>query len=155
MREKRLILLLLLVFIPFLFTHCGKSDRDKIEDLLSKRQKAFETKNVNLYMSCISPTYRQEKDGKVIGIEEIKRNFLSNVTLFDQIRVSHYDRNIYNTDKRVNVSQKTKVDVKLEEDNSRFQLSENIMFEKINGEWKIVKESDADFLRGFVFGSTN
>ena len=154
MREKRLILLLL-VFIPFLINHCVDSDRNKIEDLLSKRQKAFETKNVNLYMSCISPNYRQEKDGKVIGIEEIKKNFLSNVTLFDQIKVSHYDRNIYNTDKRVNVSQKTKVDVRLEEDNSRFQLSENIMFEKINGEWKIVKESDADFLRGFVFGSTN
>ena len=154
MREKRLILLLL-VFIPFIITHCGKSDRDKIEDLLSKRQKAFETKNVNLYMSCISPNYRQEKDGKVIGIEEIKKNFLSNVTLFDQIKVSHYDRNIYNTDKRVNVSQKIKVDVRLEEDNSRFQLSENIMFEKINGEWKIVKESDADFLRGFVFGGMN
>ena len=154
MREKRLILLLL-VFIPFLINHCVDSDRNKIEDLLSKRQKAFETKNVNLYMSCISPTYRQEKDGKVIGIEEIKKNFLSNVTLFDQIKVSHYDRNIYNTDKRVNVSQKIKVDVRLEEDNSRFQLSENIMFEKINGEWKIVKESDADFLRGFVFGGMN
>ncbi|KRT66450.1 MAG: hypothetical protein XU11_C0008G0015 [Candidatus Dadabacteria bacterium CSP1-2] len=154
MREKRLILLLL-VFIPFLINHCVDSDRNKIEDLLSKRQKAFETKNVNLYMSCISPNYRQEKDGKVIGIEEIKKNFLSNVTLFDQIKVSHYDRNIYNTDKRVNVSQKTKVDVRLEEDNSRFQLSENIMFEKINGEWKIVKESDADFLRGFVFGGMN
>ncbi|HLE24521.1 MAG TPA: hypothetical protein VI935_02590, partial [Thermodesulfobacteriota bacterium] len=111
MRKKRLILLLL-VIIPFLITHCGDSDRNKIEDLLSKRQKAFETKNVNLYMSCISPTYRQEKDGKVIGIEEIKKNFLSNVTLFDQIKVSHYDRNIYNTDKRVNVSQKTKVDVR-------------------------------------------
>jgi len=154
MREKRLILLLL-VFIPFLINHCVDSDRNKIEDLLSKRQKAFETKNVNLYMSCISPNYRQEKDGKVIGIEEIKKNFLSNVTLFDQIKVSHYDRNIYNTDKRANVSQKTKVDVRLEEDNSRFQLSENIMFEKINGEWKIVKESDADFLRGFVFGGMN
>ena len=154
MREKRLILLLL-VFIPFLITHCVDSDRDKIEDLLSKRQKAIETKNVNLYMSCISPTYRQEKDGKVVGIEQIKKNFLSNVTLFDQIRVSYYDRNIYNADKRVNVSQKTKVDVRLEEDNSRFQLSENIIFEKINGEWKIVKESDADFLRGFVFGGMN
>jgi len=154
MREKRLILLLL-VFIPFLINHCVDSDRNKIEDLLSKRQKAFETKNVNVYMSCISPTYRQEKDGRVVGIEEIKKNFLSNVTLFDQIKVSHYDRNIYNTDKRVNVSQKTKVDVRLEEDNSRFQLSENIMFEKINGEWKIVKESDADFLRGFVFGGMN
>src|SRR3972149_5457076 len=148
MREKRLILLLL-VFIPFLINHCVDSDRNKIEDLLSKRQKAFETKNVNLYMSCISPNYRQEKDGRVVGIEEIKKNFLSNVTLFDQIKVSHYDRNIYNTDKRVNVSQKIKVDVRLEEDNSRFQLSENIMFEKINGEWKIVKESDADSLTIF------
>ncbi len=151
MRKKQLILLLL-VLIPFLITHCGDSDRNKIEGVLSKRQMAFETKNVNLYMSCISPTYRQEKDGKVLGIEQIKKNFLSNVTLFDQIRVSHHDRNIYNADKRVNVSQKTRVDVRLEEDNSRFQLSENIMFEKINGEWKIVKESDADFLRGFVFG---
>src|SRR3990172_9866305 len=116
MREKQLILLLL-VFIPFLITHCGDSDRNKIEDLLLKRQKAFETKNVNLYMSCISPTYRQEKDGKVVVIEEIKKNFLSNVNLFDQIKVSHYDRSIYNKGEKAVVAQKTKVDVRLEEDN--------------------------------------
>jgi outer membrane lipoprotein-sorting protein len=154
MRTKRVIILFL-VFIPFIVIHCGNSDRNKIEDVLSKRQRAFETKNVELYMSCISPTYRQEKNGKVIGFEEIKRNFLTNVSLFDQIKVSHYDRNIYNKGKRADAAQKTRVEVRIEEDNSRFQLSENIVFEKINGEWKIIKESDADFLKGFVFGGIN
>ncbi len=153
--NKKLLFLFLSFFIPFLIISCGDSDKKEIEGVLSQRENAFETKNVNLYMSCISPTYRQEKDGKVIGIEEIKKNFLSNVTIFDQIKLSYFDRNIYNSGEKANVTQKTRVDVTIEDDKSKFQLNENLAFEKVNGKWKIVKESEADFLRGFVFGGMN
>jgi hypothetical protein len=151
MRKKPLFLFLLF-FITLFVTSCGDSDRKKIEEVLSNRKNAFETKNIDLYMSCISPSYKQETDGKVIGVEEIKRNFLSNVTLFDQIKLSYFDRSIYSGGNRASVTQKARVDVSIENDKSKFQLGENIKLEKINGKWKIVKESEADFLRGFVFG---
>ncbi len=136
----------------FLIASCESSDRGKIEDVLSKRKNAFETKNLELYLSCISPSYKEERKGRVIGIEDVKRNFLSNVSLFDQIKTSYSNRTIYYKDAKADVTQKTAVEVKVEKEESHFIMKENIGFEKINGKWKIVKESDADFLKGFVFG---
>jgi hypothetical protein len=147
--------LFLSIFIPFLLLSCGDSDKREIEKVLFERQKSFETKNLDLYMSCILPSYREETNGKIISIEEIKRNFLSNVTLFDEIKLSYFDRNIYNSGDKATVTQKTRVDVRIEDDKSKFQINENLSFQKINGKWKIVKESQADFLRGFVFGGVN
>ncbi|MCI0454387.1 MAG: nuclear transport factor 2 family protein [Candidatus Dadabacteria bacterium] len=153
--RKKLLFMFLSIFIISFIASCGDSDRREIEELLSDRKNAFETKNLELYMSCISPSYKQETDGKVIGIEDIKRNFLSNVTLFDQIKLSYFDRNIQSSGDKATATQKTRVDVSIEDDKSKFQISENIGFQKINGKWKIVKESQADFLTGFVFGGVN
>jgi hypothetical protein len=145
--------LLFSVFILLSFvTFCGNSDREKIEGVLSKRNKAFETKNLKLYLSCISPNYREEKNGQVIGIEEVKRNFVSNTSIFDRIKISHSYRTIYLKGEKADITQRNAVEVKLEKEEGHFMLKENIGFEKINGKWLIVKESDADFLKGFVFG---
>jgi len=48
--------------------------------------------------------------------------------------------------------QKTDVRVKIDQDESLFRLDERLGFEKVDGKWLIVKESDTDFLEGFVFG---
>jgi hypothetical protein len=146
-----LLLTFVLLYTSF-FISCGSSGKKEIEEVLSKRESAFETKNLELYLSCISPTYREEKNGKTIGIEEIKKNFLSNVSIFDQIQISHFDRNIYERGQEAQVVQKTKVRVRIGKDESSFLISENLNLKKIQGRWKIVKESGADFLKGFVFG---
>ncbi|MFQ5787782.1 MAG: nuclear transport factor 2 family protein, partial [Thermodesulfobacteriota bacterium] len=119
---------------------------------LSKRQSALETKEVEIYLSCISPNYREEKNGKLIGIDEIKNNFLSNVSLFDSIKISRDDTSIYLEGNRAVVVQKIDVRVKIDKDESIFRLDERLGFERVDGKWQIVKESDADFLEGFVFG---
>lgn len=150
--KKNLSLIFSVFILLLLITSCGSPDRKEIEDVLSKRKKAFETKNLELYLSCISPSYREEKNGQVIGIEEVKRNFLSNVSIFDQIKISYSDRTIYHKSERADVAQKTAVEVRIEKEEGHFLLKENLGFEKIKGRWKIVKESDADFLKGFVFG---
>ena len=150
--KKNLSLIFSVFILLLLITSCGGSDRKEIEDVLSKRKKAFETKNLELYLSCISPTYREEKNGHVIGIEEVKRNFLSNVSVFDQIKISYSDRTIYHKGERADVAQKTAVEVRMEKEEGHFLLKENLGLEKIKGRWRIVKESDADFLKGFVFG---
>jgi len=151
--KKRLAFSFFLTFIAlFLIASCGSSDKREIEELLSARKKAFETKNVELYLSCISPNYKQQKDGRSIGIEEIKKNFLSNVSIFDQVTMSYSDMSIYQKGEKADVVQKTTVEVRIENDKSRFQVNERLGLEKMEGKWKIVKESDADFLTGFVFG---
>lgn len=151
--RKRLIFSFLSIFILILLiASCGNSDKKEIEELLSSRQKAFETKDLDLYLSCISPDYKEIKGDNAIGIEEIKKNFLSNVSIFDQIKISYSDRTLYQQGEKAQVVQKTAVEVKIENDQSRFLINEEIGFEKIKGKWKIVKESDGDFLKGFVFG---
>ncbi|MGH7808543.1 MAG: hypothetical protein ACRENT_10680 [Thermodesulfobacteriota bacterium] len=152
MKNRVLIFFLPIFVLLLLIVSCGKSDENEIEELLSRRHKAFESKDVDLYLSCISPDYKEEKGDQVIGIEDLKKNFLSNVSIFDQIEISYSDRSMYQEGEKAEVVQKTAVEVTIENDQSRFQINEKIGLGKIKGKWAIVKESDADFLKGFVFG---
>ncbi|HSE83694.1 MAG TPA: nuclear transport factor 2 family protein [Thermodesulfobacteriota bacterium] len=150
--KKNLSFFLSVFILLLVVSSCGKSDEEEIEELLSKRQKAFETKNVELYLSCISPEYKQKKDETVIGVEEIKKGFITNVSVFDRIELSPFDRNIYQDGDKAEVFQKVKVNLKIEKEENQFVLREKLGLEKVNGKWFVVKESDADFLKGFVFG---
>lgn len=148
--------------LSFLFTllilfavSCGNPENSEIEKVLSDREHALETKNVDLYMSLISPSYSLKKDNKVIGVEEVRKNFLSNVTLFDNLEISHTDRSIYDKGQKTEVVQMVVVVATVNESKSRFRINERIELAKIDGKWLIVKESDADFLERFVFGGSN
>ena len=143
---------ILLICLIVLVDSCGNSDRKEIESVLSQRQRALETKNLELYLECISPGYRVDKNGEVIDIDKLKKQFETNVSLFDDIQISSKDQSIYIEGDRANVAQRTDVKLRIEKDKGAFRLSENLVFEKINGKWRIIKESDADFLDGFVFG---
>lgn len=143
---------LLLICLIVLVDSCGNSDRKEIESVLSQRQRALETKNLELYLECISPGYRVDKNGEVIDIDKLKKQFETNVSLFDDIQISSKDQSIYIDGDRANVAQRTDVKLRIDKDKGAFRLSENLVFEKIDGKWRIIKESDADFLDGFVFG---
>lgn len=142
----------LYICLAILLGSCGNSDRKEIESIMSQRRRALETKNVELYLECISPSYRVERNGEVIDIDKIKKRFETNVSLFDDIQISNKDQNIYIDGNTANVAQRTDVRLRIDKDKGAFRLTENLLFEKIDGKWRIVKESDADFLDGFVFG---
>lgn len=150
----RLLSILFTLLILFAVS-CGNPENNEIEKVLSDREEALETKNVDLYMSLISPSYSLEKDNKVIGVEEVRKNFLSNVTLFDNLEISHTDRSIYDKGQKTEVVQMVVVVATVNESKSRFRINERIELAKIDGKWLIVKESDADFLERFVFGGSN
>jgi ketosteroid isomerase-like protein len=135
-----------------LILSCGNSEDKAIEDVLSVRKQAFETKDVGLYMTLIAPDYRQEKKGKIIGLEEIKKNFEVNIKLFDTVHITHSDRTIYKDGDKAEVFQKTQVDALDDEGKNRLNLKEKILLAKENGEWVIVRESDEDLFYGYVFG---
>jgi len=148
-----------LSYLFLLFTlfaaSCGSPQNEEIEALLSIREDAIETKNVELYMTLISPDYNVEEDNKVIGAEAIKKKFLSNVTLFDELEITNANRSIYERDGFTEVVQLTVVDALVDDTKNRFKVNEKIQFAQIDGKWLIVKESDADFLERFVFGGSN
>jgi hypothetical protein len=142
----------LLIFLIVLAYSCGNSDKKGIESVLSQRQRALETKNLELYLGCISPGYRVDKKGEIIDLAKLKKQFETNVSLFDDIQISSKDQSIYIEGNRANVAQRTDVKLRIDKDKGAFRISENLVFEKIDGKWRIIKESDADFLDGFVFG---
>lgn len=151
MRLPSYLFILFLIFV----VSCGNPENKEIEKILSDREEALETKNVDLYMSLIFPSYNQEKNNKAIGLEEVRKNFLSNVTLFDNLEISHANRSIYERDDNTEVVQLTVVDASVNDTKSRFKVNERIQLAEIDGKWFIVKESDADFLERFVFGGSN
>lgn len=142
----------LCICLVVLLGSCGNSDRKEIESIMSQRRRALETKNLELYLECISPGYRVKKNGEVIDIEKIKKQFQTNVSLFDDIQITNKDQNIYIEGDKANVAQRTDVKLRIDKDRGSFRLSENLVFERIDGKWRIIRESNADYLSGFVFG---
>ncbi|GJM16565.1 MAG: hypothetical protein DHS20C13_18920 [Thermodesulfobacteriota bacterium] len=145
----------LFLLLALFIVSCQSSQNEEIEALLSKREEAIETKNIDLYMTLISPEYSVEEDNKVMGREEIKKKFLSNVTLFDDLELTSANRSIYERDGITEVVQLTVVDALVDDTKNRFKVNEKIQISQIDGKWLIVKESDADFLERFVFGGSN
>ncbi|MGB2691745.1 MAG: hypothetical protein WBB48_02590 [Thermodesulfobacteriota bacterium] len=151
MRYPSFFFLLLTLFV----LSCGSPQNEEVEAQLAVREKAIETKNVDLYMTLISPDYSVEENIKVIGREAIKKKFMSNVALFDELEITNANRSIYERDGVTEVVQLIVVDALVDDTKNRFKVNERIQFSKIDGKWLIIKESDADFLERFVFGGSN
>ncbi len=134
---RKLPLLALLILV--LLASCGKSDKKEIEEVFQNRKKAFETKNLELYLSCISPNYRDKKKGEIVDIEKLKEDFIESVSTFDQIRLFYSDRTIYPKEDRAEVIQKIVLEVSLNGEQVRLPSKERITLEKIGDRWKIVK----------------
>ena len=146
--------LIILIFILFAVS-CGSPNNEEIEAFLSQREEAIEKKDVDSYMRLIAPEYEVEEGNKTVSREDIKKKFLSNVTLFDTLELTNANRSIYERDGIIEVVQFTVVDASVDETKNRFKVNEKIHLSKIDEKWYIVKESDADFLERFVFGGSN
>jgi len=145
----------LFLILTLILLSCGGSHDEEIEAQLATREEAIETKNVDLYMTLISPDYIVERNNKVDDLETVKKKFMSNVALFDELEITNANRSIYERDSIVEVVQLIVVDALVDETKNRFKVNEKIQFSNIDGKWLIVKESDADFLERFVFGGSN
>ena len=146
------LLICISVIIALFAVSCASDEQKAIGEVLALRQKAFETKDAELYMTLITPDYSQEKRGKTIGPEEVRKNFDVNVKLFDTVRLTSTDRTIYTEGDKAEVFQKTVIDATDDQGKSRLRIKERLTLERENGKWLIVKESDEDFFYGYVFG---
>lgn len=100
----------LILILTLILLSCGGSHDEEIEAQLATREEAIETKNVDLYMTLISPDYSVEKNNKVEDLETVKKKFMSNVALFDELEITNANRSIYERDGIVEVVQLIVVD---------------------------------------------
>lgn len=129
-------------------------DKD-IRLLLNKRESAFEEKNPDKYKSLIISSYKVETRNGNKNKEDVLKDFRLNTTPFDSIEMSHKDRKVIIEDGRAKVVQKTLVLLSIDDQKTKYEITEVLILEKENNEWKISKESNLDLFRGFVFGKQN
>jgi hypothetical protein len=145
--------LFILVIVSFLSCN-NKVDKD-ITLLLDKRESAFEEKNPDKYKSLIISSYKVEtRDGNKNN-EDVLKDFRLNTTPFDSIEMSHKDREVIKEGGKAKVVQKTIVLLCIDDQKTKYEITEVLILEKENNEWKISKESNLDLFRGFVFGKQN
>ncbi len=146
---------ILFIFFIVSFLSCNnKVDKD-ITLLLDKRESAFEEKNPDKYKSLIISSYKVETRNGNKNNEDVLKDFRLNTTPFDSIEMSHKDREVIKEDGRAKVVQKTLVLLSIDDQKTKYEITEVLILEKENNEWKISKESNLDLFRGFVFGKQN
>lgn len=146
---------ILFIFLIVSFLSCNnKVDKD-ITLLLDKRESAFEEKNPAKYKSLIISSYEVETRNGNKNNEDVLKDFRLNTTPFDSIEMSHKDREVIKEDGRAKVVQKTLVLLSIDDQKTKYEITEVLILEKENNEWKISKESNLDLFRGFVFGKQN
>ncbi len=146
---------ILFIFFIVSFLSCNnKVDKD-ITLLLDKRESAFEEKNPDKYKSLIISSYKVETRNGNKNNEDVLKDFRLNTTPFDSIEMSHKDREVIKEDGRAKVVQKTLVLLSIDDQKIKYEITEVLILEKENNEWKISKESNLDLFRGFVFGKQN
>jgi len=146
---------ILFIFFIVSFLSCNNMVDKDIRILLNKRESAFEEKNPDKYKSLIISSYKVETRNGNKNKEDVLKDFRLNTTPFDSIEMSHKDREVIKEDGRAKVVQKTLVLLSIDDQKIKYEITEVLILEKENNEWKISKESNLDLFRGFVFGKQN
>ena len=77
--------------LPVLFLlACQISEEEKIYQILNRRQEALQTKDLSLYLSCISTAY-EDKEEDFSRLQKRIEGYFKN---FDRISYSSWDRSV-------------------------------------------------------------
>lgn len=132
---------------------CSNPQNNDIEELLAVREQALETKDVDLYLTIISPNYKEVRDEKEFGLKDLKEYFIKTYPIFNTLNITNTDRSIYIDGKKADVFQINRVEATINNEKSVFQIKEKMVLENVGDKWLIVKESDADYFTGYAFGN--
>ena len=144
--------ILLLFGILILAVSCGDKVDKEIAKVMKQRKTAYNSKNLELYTSILSENYLNKTDERNETKKVAVKNFKINTTPFDIIKMRHKDRTIYKDADSAKVVQKTYVLLSIDNKKNNFEQTEIIFLAKEGNNWKIVKESNIDLFRGYVFG---
>lgn len=143
-------------FIPFfilLLISCYNSEKKEINNVLNKRQNAFEQKDETIYSDLILDSYRIESEGEISDKESVINQFKINISPFDKVSFVKSKREIFIKNFSAKVIIDCSIDLAIEDQTVNYNKKELLSLIKVeNKGWKISKESDLDLFRGFVFG---
>ena len=125
------VLSLLLVFL----LACSTSEEEKINQTLSRREEAFEKKDLSLYLSCISGRY--EDKGEDFG--RLKERMAGYFSAFDRIEYSSSNRSVEISGDDAAVTQDIQLVVERGDKRNRYSGRELLLLKREGGKWKIVK----------------
>ncbi len=130
-----LIPLFTLLFVLVAAAGCARSDEEAIEVLLAKREKAIETRDIELYMSCISAHYND----RGADFEAIRKKAAEQIfSAYDSIDYTFRDRTIYPKGDRAFVVQKFYLEAAVGEKRRLMPGTETLELRRERGGWKIV-----------------
>ncbi len=144
---------LFLTISILLLLSCFNSDKKEINNLLDKRQKAFELKDEGLYSSLIVENYINDSNGKKIDKDGVINQFKINVSAFDKISFVKSKREIFVKKNSAKAILDTSIALTIDNETVNYSTKELLSFVKVDDKvWEISKESELDLFRGFVFG---
>jgi ketosteroid isomerase-like protein len=131
MRRHPSILLLTL----FILLSCQISEEERIHQTLSRREEAFQKKDLLLYLSCVSNAYRDKEE----DYDQLQKRIEGYFQTFDQINYSSWDRSIAIEGDTARVIQQFNLEVRKGGGTNRYSGKEALFFKKEGREWKIIK----------------
>jgi len=123
-----------LLFILFLLA-CQVTEKEKIYQILNRRQEALEKRDLALHLSCISKAYQDKEE----DFNRLKKRMEGYFKTFDWIVYSNWDRSIHIDGETATVIQQFHLEVGKGEKKNRYSDKEALFFKKEGREWRIVK----------------
>ncbi len=134
MRRRSSLPFLLLLLWAILAASCSRSEQAQVEEALENRRLGLEKRDIELYMSSISPRY----GGQAESANLLRKKALEMMTGFDSIQMNISSRQVSITDQSAEAIQTYEVKVRKGKEVRELRDKEKIGLRKEEGGWKIV-----------------
>ena len=114
---------------------CQKADSEGIRQILQHREEALQKKDLTLYLSCISKSYKDKNE----NYEQLKNRIQGYFKSFDRIGYSSWDRSIQFDGESAAVTQQFRLEVEKGGNRQHYTGREVLFLEKEGRDWRITK----------------
>jgi ketosteroid isomerase-like protein len=114
---------------------CQKTDSEKIIRILQQREEALQKKDLVLYSSCISKSYKDKNE----NYEQLKKRIQGYFKSFDRIDYSSWDRSIQFDGESATVTQQFRLEVEKGGSREHYTGREMMFLEREGSDWRITR----------------
>ena len=114
---------------------CQKADSEGIREVLQQREEALQKKDLALYLSCISRSYKEKNE----DYEQLRNRIEGYFKTFDRIDYSSWDRSIQVDGESATVTQQFRLEVEKEGKRHQYAGKELLLLDKEGSHWKIMR----------------
>jgi ketosteroid isomerase-like protein len=114
---------------------CQKADSEGVRRILQQREEALQKKDLALYLSCISKSYKDKNE----SYEQLKNRIQGYFGSFSRIDYSAWDRSIQFDGESATVIQQFRLEVEKDGKRHHYTGTEMLFLEKEGRDWRITK----------------